>query len=190
MAAHLNLNRMRDSRLALLVCVVIYFFTQPIAQSGSFLRLLIDIIGFGLVVTGAVGRIYTTAFLGGHKNKNLITEGPFSKVRNPLYVFSIIGVAGIAFLTARPLIIIIAPALTIWIYHYLVKREEGFLLNEFGEPYQNYLNNVPRFIPNLSLKGSAETITTNPKLLYTAVLDSIWWFVAIPFFMILEHFGK
>ncbi len=190
MAAELNLNRMRDSRLALLVCVVIYFFTKPIAESGTLWRLFFDIVGFGLVVLGAVGRIYTTAFLGGHKNKNLITEGPFSKVRNPLYVFSIIGVAGIAFLTARPLIIILAPALTIWIYHYLVKREEAFLEAEFGAPYTEYLKNVPRFVPNLSLKGTAETITTNPKLLYTAVMDSIWWFVAIPLFMILEHFGK
>ncbi len=181
---------MRDSRLALLVCVVIYFVTNPVANSGTFLRLLIDIIGYSLVVLGAVGRIYTTAFLGGHKNKNLITEGPFSKVRNPLYVFSIIGVAGIAFLTARPIIIILAPALTIWIYHYLVKREETFLLSEFGEPYQNYLNTVPRFIPNMKLKGSAETIVSNPRLLYIAVMDSFWWFVSIPIMMLVEHFWK
>ena len=190
MAAELNQNRIRDSRIVAVLCAIIFFVTDPIGDRHSSLRLLTDLIGYGLVVLCAIGRIYTTAFLGGKKNVSLITQGPFSKVRNPLYVFSFIGVVGVSFLSARLGIILIAPIATFVIYHFLVAREEEFLKTQFGDEYIQYMANVPRFIPNLKAKSEIDTLTTSPSRLYAAVLDSVWWFILIPIFTLLENFWK
>lgn len=190
MAAELNKNRIRDSRVVAFICFVIFIFTEPFGNRESLLRDITNLMGFALIVICAIGRIYTTAFLGGQKNVNLITQGPFSKVRNPLYVFSFIGVVGVSLYTARPLIILIAPIATIIIYHYLVKREEEFLTSQFGNEYLQYMEKVPRFIPNFGARNLEDTITTSPSRLFAAVLDSVWWFLLIPIFASLEAYWK
>ncbi len=190
MAAELNKNRIRDSRIVAFLCILIFIFTEPFEIRNNISREITNLIGYSLIIICAIGRIYTTAFLGGQKNLNLITQGPFSKVRNPLYVFSFIGVLGVSFYSARPLIILIAPIATLVIYHYLVKREEEFLETQFGDEYVQYKKSVPRFIPNLGAKNLNDTISTSPNRLYAAVLDSIWWFLLIPIFEILENYWK
>ena len=52
--------------------------------------LQMSIFGFILVVFGCFGRIWASLYIEGNKTKNLITAGPFSMVRNPLYFFSLI----------------------------------------------------------------------------------------------------
>ena len=47
--------------------------------------LQMSILGFILVVFGSFGRIWASLYIEGNKTKNLITAGPFSMVRNPLY---------------------------------------------------------------------------------------------------------
>jgi protein-S-isoprenylcysteine O-methyltransferase Ste14 len=47
-----------------------------------------EYVGYALVIVCVVGRIWCSAYVGGYKNTKLIDTGPFSIVRNPLYVFS------------------------------------------------------------------------------------------------------
>ncbi len=56
--------------------------------------LQMSILGFVLVVFGSFGRIWASLYIEGNKTKNLITAGPFSMVRNPLYFFSLIMLIG------------------------------------------------------------------------------------------------
>jgi hypothetical protein len=35
-------------------------------------------------------------------------------------------------------------------YHIIINEEEGYLKNTFGKQFENYIMNVPRFIPRLS----------------------------------------
>ena len=56
--------------------------------------LQMSIFGFILVVFGCFVRIWASLYIEGNKTKNLITAGPFSMVRNPLYFFSLIIIFG------------------------------------------------------------------------------------------------
>jgi len=189
LAKELNQTRMRDSRLVALACVGIFFFTKPVFVQDTIPYDIVKFLGYMLVMIAAFGRVFTTVFLGGYKNEKLIKDGPFSMVRNPLYVLSFIGTMGVSFLSMRLGIIIIAPIATAVIYHYLVKREEAFLLETFGQEYQDYLNQVPRFIPDLKKYKSPEHIEATPDRILASLYDALWWVLIIPLFSLLQNFG-
>ena len=76
----------------------------------------------------------------------LVTSGPYKWVRHPLYVASLIAVAGNSMATANWFI-----ALTGGIAFYLIARrsrtEEEKLIERFGEEYQKYMGRTGRFFP-------------------------------------------
>lgn len=188
MATALNKNRIRDSWLIALFCALLFALTGSMAESGSYKHEAFDFIGYILITACALGRVYTTAFLGGHKNRDLIAYGPFSVVRNPLYIFSWIGVLGISLASMRPLIMIAAPLLIGAVYYFLIRREEVFLQEKFGQKYYQYASQTPRLIPNFTLYKSPAYVSMNTDRLLAGVLDAVWWFVPLPVFELLETF--
>jgi protein-S-isoprenylcysteine O-methyltransferase Ste14 len=95
----------------------------------------------------------------------LILSGPFALIRNPLYVGNILLWAGFA-ISARlvwfaPLVIVLL-ALE---YHAIVRWEEELLAARIGEPYEQYVARVPRWLPSLS----------RPSLWATAVTGMFSW---------------
>ena len=187
MAKSLNKSRMRDSRAALLFVLFAAFFTKALIPYETALHEGLEFFGYLLIAFCAMGRLYSTAFLGGFKNQTLITYGAFSVVRNPLYFFSLVGMTGVALISTHILIIIFMPIFFIVIYHFLIRREEAFLLETFGAEYEAYMKSVPRLIPNPRLYQAPERIETVPKYLNKAFKDAIWWFAAFPLFEFAEY---
>lgn len=113
-----------------------------IAMCGEFIRL------WGVSWAGSETR--TTG--GGVGGTFLVISGPFAHVRNPLYVGNILMYSGLGIMSFAlfPYLQIIAILFFALQYHLIVKEEEGFLRIKFGEAYQNYFNNVPRFIPRIT----------------------------------------
>lgn len=108
--------------------------------SGEFLRL------WGVAIAGSETR--TTGPVGG---TFLITTGPFSYVRNPLYVGNMLlyfgaGIMANAFFPWLPLIALLYFLLQ---YSLIVTLEEEYLLNTFGPDFERYCAAVPRFFPTL-----------------------------------------
>jgi len=133
-----------------------------------------------------MGRIYSSAFLGGHKNEKLVTDGIYSVMRNPLYFFSLIGVTGAALISNHLVIIIALPVLFFLLYIPLIKREEKFLTQEFGDEYLEYKNKVPALFPRISNYNAPDTLTFYPKFLSKAFADAIWWISIFPIVEIIE----
>jgi protein-S-isoprenylcysteine O-methyltransferase Ste14 len=190
MAKDLNKSRINNTRIVFLLALLIIFLTRSMVSSKSELHEITEYIGYFLVAICALGRVYSTAFLGGYKNTKLITYGVFSVVRNPLYVFSLIGMFGVSLVSGYITIIIICPIVFLVMYHYLISREEVFLLEHFGAEYQQYLNTVPRLIPNFKLYNAPQTISVNPKFLAKSFKDAIWWFAAFPFIELAEFLHR
>ena len=180
MASALNKHRIRDTRLGLIFCVVLLLFTRPVVDTDSALYTLLQLSGNILVTLCIIGRITATTFLGGHKNTTLITYGLFSVCRNPLYFFSFLGSCGIALMSAHLVLIILIPALFLWIYLGVIAREEVFLAEQFGDAYRQYCEKTPRFFPKLSLYHAPETIPMVPQFLVNALKDAAGWLVAFP----------
>ena len=55
----------------------------------------IEWVGIALILVCIAGRTWCTAYIGGRKKRELVTTGPYSIVRNPLYVFTLIGAVGV-----------------------------------------------------------------------------------------------
>lgn len=180
MSRSLNLKRIQLSG-ALAVGAVLGIILLPTTwPEGTVMHGVLRALASVLIGMAALGRLYSTAFLGGFKNHQLITQGPFSVMRNPLYFFSFVGVCGIALATAQIVIMVVVPPLFLLLMHRLIQREEGFLRNTFGESYEAYCATTPRFLPRLSLYQAPHTLPMCPQYLLNALKDAIWWFAAIP----------
>lgn len=182
---NLNLNRLKYSKILLVIAVVLAVYYNKNFMLFTEYGFVAHIIGFLFIITCILGRIYSTVFLGGYKANTIISHGPFSVVRNPLYIFSFFGVLGLSVISNNYLIIAFAPISFILIYYPVVLREECFLKKHFGEEYIQYCKKVNRFIPNFKLYSPKEQIVCSYKPLESAFLDSSIWIVgAIIFYTV------
>lgn len=131
-----------------------------------------------LVVIAALGRVWTTIYLGGRKNSQLVTDGPFSICRNPLYLFSGVGILGIAIQSHQPWAALLLFIFILVVYSRTIRNEERHLAGRFGEAYSDYCRATPRLIPNIVLYRDEEEIVVRPRFVLKAIADNIWWIVA------------
>jgi len=85
------------------------------------------------------------------KNRRLITEGIYSRIRHPRYVEVGFGVAATALFT-NYLICYILFLVYIPTIYFVVLIEERELRQRFGKAYDDYCRTVPRFIPELNAR--------------------------------------
>jgi protein-S-isoprenylcysteine O-methyltransferase Ste14 len=117
------------------------------------------IIGALLVAVGEIIRIWGISYVG-EKSRitksiivdELVIEGPYAYVRNPLYVGNIIIYFGFAVFSFAlfPYLLIITMLWFSFQYRMIAIVEEEHLMNQFGNLYAKYKNGVPRFIPRFS----------------------------------------
>jgi len=115
-------------------------------------------VGILVALAGELTRIWAVAYAGGATRTlepgvgNLITGGPFSYVRNPLYVGNFLLSLGIC-LAAWPwmpwmaFIFVFAFALQ---YGFIVAVEEDTIRQSLGETYDEYFRAVPRWLPRFT----------------------------------------
>ncbi len=76
----------------------------------------------------------------------LITEGPYARVRHPMYTVLSFFSLGEALVTANTLIIVFAVLLFV-AFPLVAKQEEQMLIDTFGEEYLEYMKRTRRFFP-------------------------------------------
>lgn len=187
MAVKLNKSRLRDTKFLIFLTVFAGFVAKHAIPHHSFMHGAFDILGYFLIAACALGRVYSTAFIGGVKNTQLIDHGPYSLCRNPLYFFSLLGAAGIGFMSNYIVTFAIIFFGFLIIYHFLIAREEAFLLEKFGTEYANYQKRVPRLLPSFKHYKCPAELPFEPKFLTKAVFDAIWWFLPLPLFELAEY---
>ena len=75
----------------------------------------------------------------------LVTDGVFRRTRNPLYVGVSVALFGIALMFALDwMLILLVPACVI-LHVAVVRREELYLEQKFGDAYRRYRESVPRY---------------------------------------------
>ena len=77
----------------------------------------------------------------------LITHGPFSYVRHPLYATLMITMPPLVIVWRSDLIFIVPWVLIVIVSHYIVRREERGLIELFGDEYKRYQGYVPTLLP-------------------------------------------
>jgi len=135
-------------------------------------------LGYLALIVAALGRLWCSIYICGFKTRRVISAGPYSVVRNPLYVFSLIGAIGIGLSIHSLLVIAVLLVLFIGIYPQTVDNEEARLEKALGEEYLAYKERTPRFVPDLSKFTNVDTYTVNVPQLQNAFKDAIWFPVA------------
>lgn len=83
--------------------------------------------------------------------KEFVARGLYRFVRNPMYIGAVTVILGEALLFASWHLLIYAAAVLAMLHFFVVLYEEPSLSKRFGEPYRQYLLNVPRWIPRLHI---------------------------------------
>ncbi len=117
--------------------------------------------GTGLILLGELIRVWAAGHL--RKNQELTTSGPYSYVKNPLYIGTILITVGTCiiangrknahFLIANFNWIFLGIAIAVFLFYYIPykKNREGDRLEEkFGDAWNEYDDAVPDYIPRLT----------------------------------------
>lgn len=111
-----------------------------VALAGLGLRILVQ----GYAALGTSGRVLKAA-----EAAELNTTGPYSLVRNPLYVGRILNFTGIAMLTGLWGYAAVVFLLGILVYERISLYEEAFLVEKFGDAHRQWAAEVPALLPRL-----------------------------------------
>ena len=79
--------------------------------------------------------------------KHLTTTGPYCFVRNPIYLGNILLCLGCVVVSELVWLVPIAFFYCFGIYSLVVRYEEGHLSEKYGEPYRQFILEVPRWFP-------------------------------------------
>ena len=78
--------------------------------------------------------------------KHLVTEGPYRFSRNPLYVARLLFLWGASLYLGSVGVLSVSILLLSALHFVLLPREEGRLEKRFGDSYNDYRRDVPRWI--------------------------------------------
>ncbi len=92
----------------------------------------------------ATRRARTTFHPGGKANA-LVQGGVFQRSRNPMYLSLTLFTLGLGIATANPWMILLAPALLLYLQERVVKREVAYLTERCGAGYADYRRKVRRW---------------------------------------------
>jgi len=134
--------------------------------------LLAQAVGFLLIVAAVLGRLWTTLFIAGRKDEQLVREGPFSACRHPLYLCSIVGAFGIGLTTLSLSLTVALPLVVGAIAVIAARREDALLLAMHGAVWRAYRETVPAFWPAWSRMRMPESVTLPPRIYHKAFLDA------------------
>lgn len=146
----------------------------------------VEAVGLAAIVLSIVGRAWCTLYIGGRKKAEIVDRGPYSISRNPLYVFSFLGAFGIGAQSGSLVIAAAFVGAALLVFHFTVRREEAFLLREFGDAYAAYRARTPRFWPRFSLWRDADELTIRPSLFLLTLRDGLVFLLAIPLFELID----
>jgi protein-S-isoprenylcysteine O-methyltransferase Ste14 len=133
--------------------VAVPFVRPTIATKPS--DLFLKAAGLCLVVAGLGVRALAAGFAGRHtrsskiEGSKLATGGPYTHVRNPIYLGSVVLGFGMVLLIGDRRLLVPCALTFLALYFGLIPAEEEFLGRKFQQEYEAYCRHVPRLLPQL-----------------------------------------
>jgi protein-S-isoprenylcysteine O-methyltransferase Ste14 len=107
-----------------------------------FLLLGIVFILVGFKIISMVRKLFKVKVLSENDSK-LITSGPYSLVRHPIYLAWILILTGWSFILDSPLAILFIPFLITSLHIQCIYEEKHILIPKYGESYLRYAEKIP-----------------------------------------------
>jgi protein-S-isoprenylcysteine O-methyltransferase Ste14 len=189
-AEHFATHRIAWSRAFIVGVLLLVIFSAPPADQSGWVIELSEMLGYFLLASAALWRIWCALFIAGSKNGELSTSGPYSTVRNPLYLGNFAGAVGFGFAVEQPYLAALFALVFALFYPAVVAREEARLGELFGERYREYCARVPRWIPDWSLYREPAAIMVSPRHVRGAIFDAMWFLWAFALWEFIEELHK
>lgn len=181
LAGHFANHRLMWSRIILIGALVLALVSEPPRYLPHWLAEMVELGGYVLLVAAALWRIWCLVFIGGAKNNELVMDGPYSVVRNPLYVGTFLGAIGFGLAMALPYLAAALAILFALLYPGTVAAEEARLMQIYGERFRAYCARVPRWIPAWSQYHEPEKVSVTPARVRDGIVDAMWFLWAFAF---------
>ena len=169
-------HKSRDVRLIGFIFVAACLFTDSVWETAPIVDNALLLSGIVLISVAALLRAWSLLYIAGYKQTYLITQGPFSICRNPIYLSSILGLFGLALDTGTFIYPALALITFLLYFHTQVKGEEAKLRDLHGDRYLAYCARTPRLIPNFDLLDEPTEYVVRPAEFRRWLIDAVWFF--------------
>lgn len=178
-------TRIQIVQAGALAAIPIFFLSQPAWQGAA--HEFIEIVGVCFVFVCIAGRMWSILYVGARKNRELVTTGPYSVTRNPLYLFSTIGAVGIGLMFGSVVIALALGLLACIVFIATATKEAAYLRTIFGNEYDAYAARTPVFWPKFSQYRDGQDVRFSPKTLRRTLLDGLLFLAAFPIIETVEY---
>jgi len=129
-------------------------------------------VGVSIFLLGFLVRIWAQQHLHYrlHVKKYFTNTGPYFFVRNPIYLGNILLCLGCIVVSELLWLVPIAFFYCFGIYSLVVRYEEGHLMEKYGEPYRQFMLEVPRWFPQTI---SFKNLEMTNEYLRTSIISEI-----------------
>lgn len=165
--------------LVLAGAVVLIAISRPLYPNGHVTRAVMAGIGTLAIAAAVYGRLWAALYIGGRKKRELVMAGPYAAVRNPLYVASLLGIFGAGLVFGSVLVAFLASIICFWIFDRIVRSEEIFLEQRFGDAYRRYCLETPRWFPNWSRLRFKGRLTIDVAVVLRTMREAFLFFIVI-----------
>ncbi|MEN6371554.1 MAG: isoprenylcysteine carboxylmethyltransferase family protein [Armatimonadota bacterium] len=130
------------------IVIAILLLTKPTLTGGNDrIDEVVDLLGLGIAVMGLVIRVVSRDWKSSHIENGLVTTGPYSIVRHPMYVASYLVGLGLLIIIGNLVLTLVFTVFYILVHVKIGRREERFLSQKWPEDYKSYKAKVPAVIP-------------------------------------------
>lgn len=178
----IQVRRRRTFRNYGFLLIAVVPFLAPVWQQGYFIE-LVRSVGLALIVLAIIGRCWCTLYLGGHKGQSLISAGPYSISRNPLYVFSVMAAVGMGAQSGSACLALLMGGIVYGVFSKVIAEEELLLRKIFADEFDHYCATVPRFWPRWQQWHSPAQLMVCLPALTSTLRDALPYLVSVPLFI-------
>jgi protein-S-isoprenylcysteine O-methyltransferase Ste14 len=117
--------------------------------------LLLLIIGISLLWSAHhhLGRSFHS-FVVQKSEHEFVQSGPYRSIRHPIYTAYVLNYLGGGLLAASWVIIIIPTTFFLLMISLRMPEEEAAMVQQFGEPYEEYMQRTGRLLPKIEVGGT------------------------------------
>jgi len=178
-------NRINLLRLLFILLVPMVFMSRPVLDDTA-LSEVFEMFGIFLIFAGVLGRAWSILYIGGRKNTALVSDGPYSICRHPLYLFSTLAVVGFGLLLQSIVLTLVLTAVFGAALAVNAAKEDARLRAVFGRAYLNYAKTTPAIFPAIKRFRTDNLVTFDVNHLKSNFWDATVFVFLIPLVEIIE----
>lgn len=173
--------------VCLLPVAIVVVLSSPLVADGTVIDFAVDALGWVCFVLYVTFRLWAILYVGGRKERELQTQGPYSLTRNPLYFGGLCFALSTMFFF-KSLSLLATTLFAAGVYsRWVITAEEHVLEGAFGEAFREYARTTPRLLPRFSRYHAPAWVEVNLRAI-KGEARHLWLASLLPFSAeVLEH---